>query len=277
MAKKSSNKSKVAKSKVVAKGKASPAKKPVAAKKKAAPAKAAKPKSKPATTSKTKAVKPTAKKVDAKLTGKKPDKKTTVKPVAKPASKSAVKAITVGKSKTSIVKAKPSAKSPVAKPAVKASPAPKANGHAKKPAEAAKPTISKEPVNRIADVKSQLAPEDLAKFKAILMQKRSRLRGDVAMMSEEALGGEEGAVDNHAPIHPAEVGSHSFEQEFTLDLLSHDGDRIQLIEMALEKLDEGTYGQCDECGARIPKGRLEMLPESIFCVKCATKIEGSRF
>lgn len=97
------------------------------------------------------------------------------------------------------------------------------------------------------------------------------------MMSEEALGSEEGAVDNHAPIHPAEVGSHSFEQEFTLDLLSHDGDRIQMIEMALEKLDEGTYGQCDECGAKIPKGRLEMLPESIFCVKCATKIEGSRF
>lgn len=279
MAKKSSNKSKVAKAKVVAKGKASPAKKPVAAKKKAAPTKAAKSKSKPVAASKTKAVKPTAKKVDAKLTGKKPDKKTTVKPVAKPATKAAVKAITVGKSKTSLVKAKPAAKTVVSKPTppAKASATPKTNGHTKKPAEVAKPTISKEPVNRIADVKSQLAPEDLARFKAILMQKRSRLRGDVAMMSEEALGGEEGAVDNHAPIHPAEVGSHSFEQEFTLDLLSHDGDRIQLIEMALEKLDEGTYGQCDECGARIPKGRLEMLPESIFCVKCATRIEGSRF
>lgn len=97
------------------------------------------------------------------------------------------------------------------------------------------------------------------------------------MMSEEALGSEDGAIDNHAPIHPAEVGSHSFEQEFTLGLLSHDGDRIQLVEMALEKVEDGTYGLCDECGAKIPKGRLELLPESIFCVKCASKMEGSPF
>jgi len=95
------------------------------------------------------------------------------------------------------------------------------------------------------------------------------------MMSEEALGSEEATVDNHAPIHPAEVGSHSFEQEFTLGLLSRDGDKIRLVDLALEKMAEGSYGLCDECGGRIPKGRLEMLPESIYCVKCASRLEGS--
>jgi RNA polymerase-binding transcription factor DksA len=124
---------------------------------------------------------------------------------------------------------------------------------------------------------SSINPDELAQFRTALLQKRRRLAGDVAMMSEEALGSDDGAIDNHAPIHPAEVGSHSFEQEFTLGLLSHDGDRIQLIEMALEKLDEGTYGLCDECGAKIPKARLEMLPESIYCVKCAGRMEGSQF
>ncbi|HAC92163.1 MAG TPA: transcriptional regulator, partial [Planctomycetaceae bacterium] len=96
---------------------------------------------------------------------------------------------------------------------------------------------------------------------------------DVAMMSEEALGSEDAAIDNHAPIHPAEGGSHSFEQEFTLGLVSRDGDKIKLIDIALEKIAEGSYGVCDECGARIPKGRLELLQESIFCVKCASKLE----
>ncbi len=115
---------------------------------------------------------------------------------------------------------------------------------------------------------------DYSDFRAMLLQKRRRLFGDVAMMSEEALGSEETMVDSHAPIHPAEVGSHSFEQEFTLGLLSRDGDKIRTIDVALEKLAEGTYGMCDECGGRIPKGRLEMLPESIYCVKCASKIEG---
>jgi DnaK suppressor protein len=115
--------------------------------------------------------------------------------------------------------------------------------------------------------------QDLTHFKTVLLEKRRRLFGDVAMMSEEALGSEDAAIDNHAPIHPAEVGSHSFEQEFTLGLVSRDGDKIKLIDIALEKIAEGSYGVCDECGARIPKGRLELLPESIFCVKCASKLE----
>lgn len=115
--------------------------------------------------------------------------------------------------------------------------------------------------------------QDLTHFKTVLVEKRRRLFGDVAMMSEEALGSEDAAIDNHAPIHPAEVGSHSFEQEFTLGLVSRDGDKIKLIDIALEKIAEGSYGVCDECGARIPKGRLELLPESIFCVKCASKLE----
>jgi RNA polymerase-binding transcription factor len=38
------------------------------------------------------------------------------------------------------------------------------------------------------------------------------------------------------------------------------------IVRALEKLDEGTYGICDECGEPIPVGRLKAAPESTLCV-----------
>ena len=38
---------------------------------------------------------------------------------------------------------------------------------------------------------------------------------------------------------------------------------------ALEKIEEGTYGVCDSCGAEIPAGRLRIAPESALCVKCA--------
>jgi DnaK suppressor protein len=41
------------------------------------------------------------------------------------------------------------------------------------------------------------------------------------------------------------------------------------IERALAKLDEGSYGICDRCGEPIPKGRLEVAPESVLCVACA--------
>jgi RNA polymerase-binding transcription factor DksA len=116
-------------------------------------------------------------------------------------------------------------------------------------------------------------PQDYEKFRGLLHALRQRLMGDVNMMSQEALGGSDGAADNHAPIHPAEVGTHSFEQEFTLNLLSSDGDRLDRIEAALEKIADGSYGACDECGGRIPKARLEIIPDTPYCVKCASRLE----
>lgn len=42
------------------------------------------------------------------------------------------------------------------------------------------------------------------------------------------------------------------------------------VERALAKLDEGTYGECDACGAVIPEGRLEIHPWAVLCVPCAS-------
>ena len=41
------------------------------------------------------------------------------------------------------------------------------------------------------------------------------------------------------------------------------------VARALEKLDDGSYGTCDSCGAEIPAGRLKARPESVLCVECA--------
>lgn len=41
------------------------------------------------------------------------------------------------------------------------------------------------------------------------------------------------------------------------------------IQRALDKLDAGTYGICDSCGAQIAPRRLEVAPESVLCVECA--------
>ena len=44
---------------------------------------------------------------------------------------------------------------------------------------------------------------------------------------------------------------------------------LMRTERALAKLDEGTYGICDRCGAAIPAGRLRAMPDSVLCVSCA--------
>ena len=44
------------------------------------------------------------------------------------------------------------------------------------------------------------------------------------------------------------------------------------VERALEKLDEGTYGTCDNCGEPIAAGRLKVSPASSLCIECARKL-----
>jgi RNA polymerase-binding transcription factor DksA len=49
---------------------------------------------------------------------------------------------------------------------------------------------------------------------------------------------------------------------------------LQLIEAALKRIDEGTYGKCVDCGKTIEKRRLQALPEAERCLSCAQRMAG---
>jgi DnaK suppressor protein len=75
------------------------------------------------------------------------------------------------------------------------------------------------------------------------------------------------------PNHMAELGSGNFDQELTLSLLGSENDALNQIEAAIERIEDGTYGECQGCGAKIPKARLEAIPYAALCVKCASQQE----
>ncbi len=49
--------------------------------------------------------------------------------------------------------------------------------------------------------------------------------------------------------------------------------RLDSIDYALRRMDEGTYGICERCRLPIDPGRLEAVPEAVFCVKCKSVVE----
>ena len=73
--------------------------------------------------------------------------------------------------------------------------------------------------------------------------------------------------------HMADVSNDNSRHEMELRMLSEDGDVLKLIEDALQRLVDGEYGKCQECGEPISEGRLKIRPYAVFCVKCKTKHE----
>ena len=110
---------------------------------------------------------------------------------------------------------------------------------------------------------------DMKVYKERLLDIRNRLRGDVSSMADSALGAE-GSEASSMPIHMAELGSDNFEQEFTLSLMATEEDTLGMIEEALVRVERGTYGECVACGGVIPKTRLNAIPHTPVCVKCAS-------
>lgn len=116
---------------------------------------------------------------------------------------------------------------------------------------------------------------DMQVYKSRLESLRARLRGDVSAMADAALrkSGMERGESSSMPIHMAELGSENFEQEFTLSLMATEEDTLARIDEALERIAEGTYGTCVECEGSIPKTRLNAIPYTPVCIKCAEALE----
>ena len=120
---------------------------------------------------------------------------------------------------------------------------------------------------------------EMRPYKKILLNLRARLRGDVSTLADAALSSGASATGelSNLPSHLADMGSDTFEQDNTLRLMDNEGEVLEQIETALERINAGVYGSCQECEGRIPKMRLNALPYTSLCVKCASKLEEKRF
>lgn len=115
---------------------------------------------------------------------------------------------------------------------------------------------------------------DLEHYRKLLLILKSRVLGDVEMLTAESLSAESGISTGVYPTHPADIGTENYDQEFTLELLQNNGNTLDSVEAALARISSGEYGSCTECGGRIPKARLDVLPDTPHCVKCAQQLQG---
>ena len=119
------------------------------------------------------------------------------------------------------------------------------------------------------------APWSAAELKAIrteIAKDLARLQEELAVveaeMNELISDSGEGAGDDQA-----DSGTKTFEREHEMSLVINARDMVLQTERALDRIDNKTYGNCEECGNAIGKARLQVFPRATLCMICKQKEE----
>jgi len=105
-------------------------------------------------------------------------------------------------------------------------------------------------------------------IKEMLLKTREELVREIARRSRET------AVSGVSDIGDI-LDSVSEERTRELDMILTDREKQKLkqIDDALDRIEENTYGLCEECGVKIPRARLKVVPFAKYCVECKEAIE----
>ena len=114
--------------------------------------------------------------------------------------------------------------------------------------------------------------EELAELRTELEEQARELRGEIddaeVAWHELQRDSGDGAGDDQA-----DAGTKTFEREHELSLANNSRDLLAQVDRALSRLDNGTYGVCENCGQPVGKARLQAFPRATLCVTCKQREE----
>ncbi len=116
---------------------------------------------------------------------------------------------------------------------------------------------------------AKLSAKDLEEFQALLNKLRSMLSGDLTQLHEEAFG----QNGNHDAESKAGDTADGYYQEFNLRLMERDENTLAEVLEALDRIEAGSYGQCEGCEGAIAKDRLRAVPYARLCIDCQRQAE----
>lgn len=121
-------------------------------------------------------------------------------------------------------------------------------------------------------IKTKLTKKDLDRYRNLLIIQRAELVGDLSAMEAQALQATGGNL-SHMPIHMADIGTDTFDQDFMLGMAENERRRLREIDAALKRIEDRTYGICQMTGKPIPKTRLNAKPWAQYTIEAAREIE----
>ncbi len=115
-----------------------------------------------------------------------------------------------------------------------------------------------------ASASKALTKKEMKKFQELLEEKRKA----VLERAREMLAVENMALDTNDLPDEMDLASSEYLQSFELRLRGREKSLLSKLDLALKKIEDGTFGVCEICEEPIGKKRLEARPETTLCIKC---------
>lgn len=119
----------------------------------------------------------------------------------------------------------------------------------------------------------RLSKAKLKKYRKKLEEKREALLRELDYLEDTSMKAtiteSTGDISSYS-FHMADQGTDAMEREKAFLWASREGRFLYHLNMALERIEEGSYGFCEECGEPISDDRLEAVPHCRLCIECKT-------
>ena len=120
-----------------------------------------------------------------------------------------------------------------------------------------------------------LSKPQLKEFKKRLLEERNKFAEEIKAIAREASKSPREASGDLSSytLHPADMSADAYQRELSLDLASTEQQVLYQIDDALKRMDEGTYGVCQNCSRPIALSRLKAVPYTSSCITCQRATE----
>ena len=125
-------------------------------------------------------------------------------------------------------------------------------------------------------MKKKLNKKQCEDFKKRILQLKEEIIAEIKHIADDTLKKSQkeasGDISGYT-YHMADVATDTYDREFSLGIASNEREILYELDDALKRIEEGTYGICEDCKTMIAKKRLVAVPYARLCVKCQVKKE----
>jgi len=121
---------------------------------------------------------------------------------------------------------------------------------------------------KIVNLSKHMDKKKLESFKKRLEERQQSLRKTVSRTEEDGR-----IADQDSAQDIADRAASSYTKEFLFSQSNNDRQLLQMVETALQRIREGSFGECVSCGNEINAKRLEAVPWTRYCIECQEKLE----